>query len=358
LSTDKTVSQKLLGDLIVALEKGKAGLNCDFKQHLERPVGEHVADYLAHLREKGVSDKYFSERSRCLQAVITECRIKTLADLTVDKVDRFLRKLAGAARTKAIYRAAALGFCNWLVSKDRLEANFLYRTTRPEGKAARVRRALTPDELQKLLNTTRARPVAEFSIIRRGKRKGQAVAKLRDDVRERLTMLGRERALIYKMAIYTGLRRGEIAALRVVHLSLDAKPFPYLVLPGDFTKNGDEAKLLLVPSYAEELLAWIRDARKQSGDLLFSVRNEMVKTLKADLKAAGIKQKDEEGKVVDFHALRMTANTLLGLAGVPLRLRMLFMRHSDIRLTMETYDDSTLYELESAVKAMERLGLR
>lgn len=327
-------------------------------RHAKSPCGEHVTDYLASLTEKGVSTKYRSERNRWLQAVLDDCGIKTLADLSVEKVDRFLQERKGAARTKNIYRAAALGFCSWLVRKNRLESNFLYRTTKSDGDAVRVRRAMTPDELQKLLDTTRSRPVNEFSIIRRGKRKGQAAAKLRNEVRERLTILGRERALIYKMAVYTGLRRGEIAALRVFHLSLDAKPFPYLVLPGDCTKNGDEAKLLLVPSYAEELRAWIRDARKESGDLLLAVRNEMVKTLKADLKAAGIRQKDEQGRVVDFHAIRMTADTMLGLAGVPPRVRMLFMRHSDIRLTMQTYDDSTLYDLESAVKAMDRLGLR
>jgi hypothetical protein len=43
------------------------------------------------------------------------------------------------------------------------------------------------------------------------------------------------------------------------------------------------------PSYAEGLRAWIRDARKLNGDLPFSVRNEMVKTVKADLKAAGLR---------------------------------------------------------------------
>lgn len=358
LSTDKTVSQKMLGDLILELEKGKAGLHFAFKDELLRPISEHVADFLADLKKRGVSEKYASERDRCLQAVISGCRAKTLADLTVDRVDHFLESLNGAARTKDIYRAAALGFCNWLVRKNRLEFNLLARTTKPDGKVVRVRRALKPEELQNLLDTTRARPIKEFSIIRRGKRKGQQVANLRDEVRERLTMLGRERALIYKIAIYTGLRRGEIAALRVAHLSLDAKPFRHLILPGEFTKNGGEAKLLLVPSYAEELRAWIQDARKQGGDLLFAVRNEMVKTLKADLAAAGIKYRDEQGRVVDFHALRMTADTMLGLAGVPPRVRMLFMRHSDIRLTMQTYDDSSLYELESAVKALDKLGLR
>ena len=84
----------------------------------------------------------------------------------------------------------------------------------------------------------------------------------------------------------------------------------------------------------------------------------MVKTLKADLKAAGIPFKDEQGRQVDFHALRMTADTMLGIAGVPARVRQLFMRHSDIRLTLQTYDDSSLYELQDAVRAMENLNLR
>jgi integrase len=140
-------------------------------------------------------------------------------------------------------------------------------------------------------------------------------------------------------------------------LDLDRKPFPAVYLPGTETKNGERAKLLLVAAYAEELRAWVRDTRRLPGDKLFTVRNEMVKTLKADLVFAGIPFKDERGRQADFHALRMTADTMLGLAGVPPRVRQLFMRHSDIKLTLETYDDSSLYEQEAAVKALERLGL-
>jgi integrase len=80
--------------------------------------------------------------------------------------------------------------------------------------------------------------------------------------------------------------------------------------------------------------------------------------MKADLKEAGISFKDNEGRQADFHSLRMTADTMLGLAGVPPRLRMLFMRHSDIRLTMQTYDDSAMYEQEQVVRAFEGLGLK
>ena len=38
---------------------------------------------------------------------------------------------------------------------------------------------------------------------------------------ERLDLLGRERALIYKTLVLTGLRKGELASLTVAHLCLD-----------------------------------------------------------------------------------------------------------------------------------------
>ena len=77
--------------------------------------------------------------------------------------------------------------------------------------------------------------------------------------------------------------------------------------------------------------------------------------MKMDLKHAGIPYKTSQGDA-DFHSLRMTANVMLGQAGID-RIRQLFMRHSDIRLTMATYDDESFLDLETAVKAMEKLGL-
>ncbi len=356
LSTDKQAARKMLTDLLQQREREKAGLVDKSLEHLQRPIAEHVADFLAHLKTKGVCDDYYAERERCLLAVLGEA--KTLIELTADAIETFVNKFKGSARTKDIYRAAVFQFCNWLVKKGRLEKNPVLHVTKPSGKPVRTRRALSVPQLQLLLDTTRVRALKEFSTIRIGPRRGQQVANLKPQVRAKLEMLGRERSLIYKCAIYTGLRRGEIAALRVEYLHLDTKPFAHLILPGEFTKNGEAARLLLIPSFAEDLRAWIKDARKLPGDLLFSVRNEMVKTMKADLEMAKIPFKDGEGRQADFHSLRMTADTMLGVAGVPPRLRMLFMRHSDIRLTMQTYDDSAMYEMEKVVKALEGLGLK
>ena len=113
-------------------------------------------------------------------------------------------------RTRNTYRAAAVAFCNWCAETGRLLSN-------PFGKVAkadedvdprRQRRALTEDELRRLLDVARRRPVLDAMTVRRGKNKGEAVAELRGETRQRLERLGWERALLYKTLVLTGLRKG------------------------------------------------------------------------------------------------------------------------------------------------------
>jgi integrase len=235
------------------------------------------------------------------------------------------------------------------LKKDRIEANPLARVDVPSGgRKTKERRALTVQQIQLLLDAARARPLAAH-VARYGEARGW--------VREKMLTRGRERALLYKTAVYTGLRLGEIASLRPCHLELDRAPFPRLEIPGKLTKNGQQARLLLVPSFAAELAEWIRDAEKGPDDALFHVPQASVRIMRADLARAGVPYRTSQGDA-DFHSLRMTSNVMLGQAGIPARIRQLFMRHSDIRLTMATYDDEAFLSLEAAVRALEGLGLR
>jgi integrase len=355
LCTDKGAAQKMLANLLTNQEKGVAGLVDETTRHMRGPIEPHIVDFLAHLKTKGVCDEYYVERERCLRATVGKA--ETLTDWTADKIEKFIAGLKKSARTKEIYRAAAFQFGTWCVKKRRLDRNPVENVTRPQGKTVRKRRALSVAELQKLLDVTRVRPVHEFSTVRIGPNKGKQVGKLKPETRARLERLGWERSLIYKMAIYTGLRRGEVAALRVEHLHLEAKPFAWLQLPGEWTKNGEQARLLLIPSFSTELERWIKETRRREGDLLFAVPNEMVVVMKKDLKAAGIEFK-VQGRQSDIHSLRMVCNTMLGQAGVSPRVRMLFMRHSDIQLTMDVYDDSAMSDMATAAEALEKVGLK
>ena len=126
---------------------------------------------------------------------------------------------------------------------------------------------------------------------------------------------------------------------------------------GSLRRNGEKAKVLLLPALAKELQQWIFDTNKQANDLLFTVSSKLNNIFRRDLKAAGIAYQDERGRFADFHSLRHAANTILGMAGIPPKLRQLFMRHSDIRLTTATYDDDSLYEMQPVIAALEALNL-
>jgi integrase len=257
----------------------------------------------------------------------------------------------------------------------------------------RQRRALTEAELVKLLDVARRRPLLDMATVRRGKRKGEAFANLRQETRCRLERLGRERELIYKTLVLTGLRRGELASLTVGQLDLDADP-PFLVLDAADEKNRQGSTIPLRANLAADLRAWVadkakavqnaagnaptlsldpkpgrigRDSRGLGGQRclplptvpalpadapLFNVPAALVKILDRDLKAAGIPKVDERGRTVDVHALRHTFGTLLSKGGVTPRTAQAAMRHSTINLTMNTYTDPKLLDVAGAMEAL------
>ena len=79
--------------------------------------------------------------------------------------------------------------------------------------------------------------------------------------------------------------------------------------------------------------------------------------MRRDLKAAGIPYRDDRGRTLDVHALRHTTATILSLAKVSPRVVQEFMRHSDIKLTMQTYTDPRLLDEAEALAALPHLAL-
>ena len=72
-------------------------------------------------------------------------------------------------------------------------------------------------------------------------------------------------------------------------------------------------------------------------------------TFAADLRAAGIEKVDAEGRVVDFHALRTTFISWLGMTGVHPRMAQALARHASIETTLGTYTDLRLFDSKGAV---------
>jgi len=175
--------------------------------------------------------------------------------------------------------------------------------------------------------------------------------------------------LVYKLAILTGCRRGEIEALTVGHLDLD--PAVLRLRPQD-TKNGEPAELPLRSDLVDDLRDWLESKRREANreaiamktsdrlppELpLFNVPKQYVKTLDRDLAAAEIPKRDERGRTIDFHALRHTFGTLLSVGGVTPRTAQQAMRHSEIGLTMTVYTDPKLLDVAGAVELLPTLPL-
>src|SRR5262249_46308628 len=133
---------------------------------------------------------------------------------------------------------------------------------------------------------------------------GERYAKVRPEVRGRLEILGRERALIYKALVLTGLRKGELESLTVAQLHLN-EPVPFAVLDAADEKNREGNEIALRDDLAADLRDWVADklrgiqeearrlgepipARLPPDTPVFNVPSALVKILDRDLVAAGI----------------------------------------------------------------------
>ena len=60
----------------------------------------------------------------------------------------------------------------------------------------------------------------------------------------------------------------------------------------------------------------------------------------------------ERHRTADFHSLRKTLGTELATAGVPIRIAMELLRHSDAKLTTKIYTDAGMLPIWDAVGAL------
>ena len=184
---------------------------------------------------------------------------------------------------------------------------------------------MTEGELKKLLQAARERPFYDARLIRRGKNKGQLLAKVSEERQIELERLGWERSLVYKTYLLTGLRKSELASLTTGQLDLDSQ-VPYATLNAKDEKNRQGSDIPIRADLAEDLQQWLEakfeDARAEAlrrgepvlkklpaDTPVFYVPSGLLRILDRDLKLAGIPKVDERGRTVDLHAMRHTFGT-------------------------------------------------
>ena len=93
-------------------------------------------------------------------------------------------------------------------------------------------------------DVARRRPLAGRDDDSTGQAEGRSGRRPTEDTRRRLEWLGRERELIDKTLVLTGLRKGELASLTVGQLVLDADP-AFLALDAADEKNREGSTIRL-----------------------------------------------------------------------------------------------------------------
>ncbi len=332
--TDRQATEQLAARLEKAKAQGSEGLEDPYKAHRKRRLSEHVADWIAELRQLGRDDVYIRLCEFRMGRLIEECAWGTLANISADDFIRWRETATSTvgtakekgsnvkpmgARTQNHYLETLRAFCRWAMRRKRTAAHPLAEVSPVEtaGQLRRQRRALTEDEITALLAAVPAR-----------------------------------HQLSYRLILGTGLRRDEVRQLTWGDVKLNA-PLPCIQLRAETTK----AKRADVLPLRQDLAALLREARSEAGD-----GERVCRTLpsmdshKRYLKRAGIPFLDEQDRRADFHALRHTYGTMLAKAGVAPRVAMSLMRHTDLNLTMNVYTDPRVFDLAGAVEKLPALA--
>jgi integrase len=234
------------------------------------------------------------------------------------------------------YTRMARAFSTWLHNTGRIARNLFADLPLPRRDQVErhQRRALRPEEIDRLLRAAATSPRTVFDLS------------------------GRQRHMLYLLALSTGFRAGELISLTPAHFRL-TDPTPHILLPGSVDKRGDAARQPLpqeILAEVEAYLAGLSPDRLLFGGKLNSIRT--ARLLRIDLAAAGIPyvlRLPEGDCYADFHALRHTFIARLDRAGLTLKQAMQLARHSTPVLTARVYGRASLAELGASVNRL-RLG--
>jgi len=347
--TDKRAAELRAAEIVRRAEMKAAGISDPFEQYATVPLREHVDDFLAELSARDLSEKYLADRIKCLREFQEASAITRLSDLTPEVVTRWMGQLRGrklSARSVNRRLAAVRQLGRWLRRARRLAFDPFDGVKPLNDKTDRrhVRRALTAVEITRLLDAARERPLEAARAART--RTGLTELEV-----ERLERIGQTRALIYALALGTGLRRGELQRLRHADVDLESG---MLTVPAISAKAKREQRVPLRKDLCERLRTFVaHSALGETTSPVFPTGSfPAIRTFWKDLEYADIPRRDEDGRVVDFHALRTTFVSGLAAAGVHPRVAQALARHSSVDLTMSAYTDLSLLDLRGAVEEL------
>jgi integrase len=332
------------------------------------PLEKHLETFETAMRGKGGTAEHVDRTLTFIRDFLALCRFKNLADLDAARVaacvtdlkrDGLPPKEGGKKRRPLSARAvnarltALKSFTRWLFCTERMRTDPMMQVAKLNAKTDRrlIRRALLDEEVTWLIQAAEKGPV------------------VRD-------MTGPKRAMLYRLAVETGLRAGELASLTPASFNLADLDAATVKVTAAYSKHRRDDVLPLRRDMAEAVTVFI--AGKPADARLFAVPPRTAEMIQTDLaaareawiKAAITRQErearratafladtDGSGRVVDFHALRHTFITRLARSGVAPAVAKSLARHSTIVLTMDHYTHTLIGDERAALDRLPAIGL-
>jgi len=301
-----------------------------------KPISVHLIGYCHELKAKGDDRRHIRQTIAKLGRLVKEQGIRIIADIDVEKVTDFLTALrlgkgAVGPRTSNYYLVAIRGFVNWLVRVGRMNASPLAGIEPNRTEDEETRWPLSIEDMRTLLDVTASAAT-------------------------RFGMTGAERAILYRVAVETGYRAGELRSLTVASFDLNPTTPTVRLLAKD-TKAKRGATLPLRPEMATLLRCYF--ANKLPTALAFPNMPDSRRTadmIREDLREARIAITNDLGASRDFHCLRHCCGTWLAAVGTNPKVIQTIMRHSTMRLTMDRYVHADREQTASALKKFPDLS--
>jgi len=333
---DKAATAQLAAQLEKEAEQAQIGIVDKYKDHRSKPLLEHLEDFKQNLLDKGNTKDHARLTSNRIKAILEGCKFTFFADVSASKTLKNLaerRRQGLSIKSSNDYLQAIKQFCRWLVADRRMPDNPLayLKGQNPQTDVRHERRALTCKELEPFLKYT-----------------------LKAKKHHNLT--GKERYMLYTLALTTGFRAKELASLTWRSLDLnDSKPS--ITVVAIYAKNRREVTLPLRKDIAGRFRQWFTQDGFSQQDKIFPKFNESkgAEMLRKDLEAVGIPYQDDAGRYADFHSLRHSFASILHQSGVSPKVAQSLLRHSTISLTMDTYTHIGLYDERAAIDSLQPL---
>lgn len=349
LTDERGTSEAMLRRLQSEADRERAlGIGSKDKERL-RPLQEHLADYKHHLKSRENGAVHILNTMARLTAIVKAIGAETIADLDVNRISRTLAKFReqGPPSTRPGMRQKPIGvstsnhyarsvksFSRWLWTEGRTTEDVLRSLKMLNGRIGkkRQRRALVGQQPQLLIDSTRS---SSHTIRGRDWR-----------------LKPHDRAMLYTLAIFTGLRASELASLTTNSIDLERRT---VTVQACYSKRRREDVLPLHVSLIDPFREWLSNRNGTLWPGKWAKHGMMASILRRDLKCASIPYVDEHGRVLDFHSLRHTFITSLARAGVSPSDAKKLARHSTITLTMDVYTHVETDELRRSLDTVPGL---